>query len=69
MAIAEGFSSGKEYEDYQMEKWGERDREYARRLEEECKLLGKTVEQYWAEHPQRDLSPLPPPPQCDCDGK
>lgn len=69
MAIAKGFPSWKEYKDYQMERWGERDREYARRLEEECKLLGKTVEQYWAEHPQRDRSPPPPPPPCDCDGK
>jgi hypothetical protein len=71
-AIAEGFSSWEEYESYENEKCRERDRSRERNLKEECALLGKTVQQYWAEHPQR-WSPRPifdsQQPECDCDGK
>ena len=60
-----GFSTYKEYEAFEMQQWKERDDKFYAALAEECKRLGKTVEQYWAEHPQCDT---PERPECKCEG-
>ena len=44
----------------------ERADKYDDYIEEECKNLGKTVEQYWAEHPQRSV--VSDYSACNCDG-
>ena len=65
-AKAHGFSTYDEYEAVEAQKRRIAEAEYETRIEEGCKRLGKTVEQYWEEHPQRWVAPewL----ECDCDG-
>jgi DNA topoisomerase VI subunit B len=70
-AIERGFSCWEELCSYEYELLGRNEHGYDQQVEKECALLGKTVEEYYDEHPQRDKHvPLfAPSPQCDCDGK
>lgn len=61
-----GFASWEEYDDHLREEDRLMHEDFEKRLDEECARLGKTKEQYWAEHPQRE-SPRPEP--CDCTGQ
>lgn len=71
-AIALGFSSLEEKDQYDMDEWGRQEAEYRQRLPEMAAAAGKTVEEY-----HRDLfsnkdfippSPVPSFSQCDCEG-
>lgn len=64
-ALEAGFSSYKEYEEAILEEDREREERFRQRVEEET---GKTWEEYWATHPQRQKTPPEPFPQCDCEG-
>ena len=65
-AKAHGFSNYKEYEAFQWQEREEHAAQYEIHIAEECKRLGKTVDEYWAEHPQRWIAPEWP--DCNCEG-
>jgi len=67
-AIAAGFSSYEEQWEYLKKRDQEREEERKKEIEEEAASLGKTVDEYWRDHPQRGVSP-PRMPQCDCEGE
>ena len=66
-----GFQSWEEYESYVTESYRQNAACHEMILEEECARLGKTVDELYAEDPQRDVyMPLMAPfTLCDCDGK
>lgn len=73
-AIAMGFSSKEELEEYEWEEIGRQEEEAEKRMAERAALECKTVEQLWSELCAGNKvfevgSPLPSLSQCRCDGK
>ena len=66
-----GFQSWEEYESYMTESYRQSAALHEKWLEEECTRLGKTVDELYADDPQRDVDiPLMAPfIPCDCDGE
>lgn len=70
-AIAMGFSCWEDYDHHQAERSRQLQRSSEKRMAEKAALLGKSIEELWAEHPQQYVPRylLPQLAQCDCDGK
>ena len=64
-ALEAGFSSPEEHEEAFHKEFEERELEARKRVEEET---GKTWDEYWATHPQRQKTPEELFPHCDCHG-
>ena len=64
-ALEAGFSSVEEHEEALHKEYRERELEARKRVEEET---GKTWDEYWATHPQRQKTPEEHFPHCDCHG-
>lgn len=70
-AIAQGFSCKEDLDEHEMELSRQLQGGYERQLEDKAALLGKAVDEIYAEDPQR-FSPrgiLGPLSSCDCCGK
>ena len=65
-ALEAGFSSIEEQEEAFHKEFRERELAARERVEKET---GKTWEEYWATHPQRQKRPEELFPHCDCHGK
>lgn len=66
IARDKGFSSYAEYWAIETERNRQMHAEFEAALDEECKRLGKTRDQYFADHPQTWVGPQTP--ECDCEG-
>ena len=64
-ALEAGFASIEEHTEARIKEEREANARYRERIERET---GKTWEEYWATHPQREKTPPAPRPVCDCEG-